>query len=156
VLTEALAALAAAGGTALVGAMATDAWQTARSGVAKLFGRGGAGRRTAIEAQLDGNAVLVERASDRDEARRALVPLWQMELHRLLEDRPEVESELRNLLAHVQNALPAEQRRWVLQTNVARDAATVYAVQDGKQEIHYHGSASPMESLDTTDDGDGR
>ena len=38
-LSEALAALAATGGTALVGAMATDAWQTARDRVLRLFGR---------------------------------------------------------------------------------------------------------------------
>jgi len=56
-LVEALAALAGAGGTALVGAMATDAWNSTRSGVARLFGRGGTAQQTAIEAQFDVNAT---------------------------------------------------------------------------------------------------
>lgn len=39
-LSEALSGLAAAGGTALVGAVATDAWHSARTGFARLLGRG--------------------------------------------------------------------------------------------------------------------
>src|SRR5581483_9272505 len=74
VLGEVAAALAEAGGSALVGAMATDAWQATRSGVARLFGRDGSARRAAIEAQLDGNAALVAQAEDPDEVRASLVP----------------------------------------------------------------------------------
>lgn len=39
-LTETLELLAATGGTALVSAAATDAWQTTRSGFTRLLGRG--------------------------------------------------------------------------------------------------------------------
>ncbi|MER7775802.1 hypothetical protein ABTZ21_12415 [Streptomyces sp. NPDC096191] len=138
-LTEALAALAASGGTALVGAMATDAWQTARDRTARLFGRQGAQRQTAIEAQLDGNVILVERADDPDLARQALVPLWQMELNRLLEEHPGSEAELQELIAHVRDDLPAPQQRWV-QNNIARDNSRQFAVQGG--DIIYHESPS--------------
>jgi len=48
-----LAALAAAGATALVAAMATDAWQGIRDAVAGLFHRVFPRRRAAIEAHLD-------------------------------------------------------------------------------------------------------
>jgi hypothetical protein len=39
-MVDELVELARAAGTALVGAMATDVWQVARSGMARLFGRG--------------------------------------------------------------------------------------------------------------------
>ncbi|MHA4820152.1 hypothetical protein ACXZ65_38040 [Streptomyces aculeolatus] len=138
-LTEALAALAASGGTALVGAMATDAWQATRNSTARLFGRQGSERQAAIEAQLDGNVVLVERAGDPDLARQGLVSLWQMELIRLLEEHPEAEAELQELIAHVRDALPATQQQWV-QNNIARDHSRQFAVQGGN--IIYHESPS--------------
>jgi hypothetical protein len=69
-LTDALEALAAAGGTALVGAMATDAWQAVREKVAHIFSRQGTQRRAAVEAQLDSNVGLVEGASDPGRAAR--------------------------------------------------------------------------------------
>lgn len=136
-----LATLAGAGGTALVGAMATDAWQATRSGVARLFGHGGAARQAAIEAQLDGNAALVAQAEDPDEVRQSLVPVWRLELEALLHQYPEVEEELRTLVVQVAKTLPASEHRWV-QTNVARDQATQNIVQHGTLHIH-PGSAGP-------------
>jgi hypothetical protein len=44
--------------------MAADAWQLARSGIARRFGRRGGGQEEAIEVQLDRNAALVERGGD--------------------------------------------------------------------------------------------
>jgi hypothetical protein len=140
---EALTALAAAGGTALVGAIATDAWKTARNEMAKLFSRGGAQRKAAIEVQLDGHAVLVERVNDSDQIRQLLAQLWQLELTRLLEEYPDVESELRHVIAQVQDSLPAEQEQWV-QNNIAGGGGVVYAVQDGRQTIHHHYVPTPV------------
>jgi hypothetical protein len=40
-----IASAAWAGGTVLIGAAATDAWQTARDGIGKLFARGGSAAR---------------------------------------------------------------------------------------------------------------
>jgi hypothetical protein len=137
-LVEALAALAAATGSAVVAAMATDAWRATRDGVAKLFGHGGPQQRSRIEAQMDADAALVEQASDPMQVRQGLAPSWQEEMARLLEEHPEVEPQLRELVARVQETLPAEQKHWV-QSNIARDNATQFNVQGGKQEIHYHG-----------------
>lgn len=134
-LGELAAGLAGAGGTALVGAMATDAWQVTRSGVARLFGRGGADRQTAIEAQLDGNAALVAQARDPDEVRQSLVPVWRLQLEALLREHPDVVEELRALVAQVRKALPAPQQTWV-QTNIARDQATQHIVQHGTLHVH--------------------
>jgi hypothetical protein len=125
-----LAELAGAGGSALVGAMATDAWQAARSGIGRLFSRGGPARQAAIEAQLDGNAALVAGAADADRARKSLVPVWQMELEGLLREYPEVEEELRAVVARVLQTLPAPPQSWV-QTNIAREQATQNIVQHG-------------------------
>jgi len=138
-LVEALVALAGAGGTALVGAMATDAWNSTRFGVARLFGRGGTAQQTAIEAQLDVNAALVAQADDPDEVRRSLVPVWRLQLETLLRQHPEAEDELRVLVAQVREALPAQQQTWV-QTNIARDHATQYNVQHGTLHVHPGGA----------------
>jgi hypothetical protein len=122
-----LAELAAAGGSALVGAMATDAWQVTRSWVAGLFGRGGSAEYVAIEAQLDGHAALVAQAEDPDEARESLVAVWQLQLQSLLRQHPEVEEGLRELVARVQ-------------TNIARDQATQNIVQHGTLHVHPSGA----------------
>lgn len=156
-LTDALATLAATGGRALVGAMGTDAWQATRNGMARLFGRQGPHRQAAVEAQLDGNIALVERASDPDLAREGLVPLWHMEPARLLEEHPDAEAELQELIAQMRDALPAEQQQWV-QTNLARDNSTLFAVQGGN--IFYHefptaGRQEPSPQPGVEEDGPG-
>jgi hypothetical protein len=130
-----LAELAEAGGSALVGAMATDAWQATRSGVARLFGRGESARQIAIEAQLDGNAALVAQADDPDGVRQSLAPAWRLQLEALLRQDPAVEEELRALVAQVRQALPAPQQSWV-QTNIAREEAIQNIVQHGTLHVH--------------------
>jgi hypothetical protein len=142
-LSETLAALAASGGTVLVEAMATDAWKTARAGVAQLFGRSGPERTAAIVAQLDGNAALVQRADRPEEARQALVPGWQLQLTQLLEDNPELAPALRDLTARIQQTLPAGHQQWV-QTNIARDDSRLFAAQGGN--VIYH--EAPREGHD--------
>jgi hypothetical protein len=140
-LGELVVELAGAGGSALVGAMATDAWQTTRSGIARLFGRGGSARQSAIEAQLDENAALVARAREPDEVRARLVPGWRVQLEVLLREYPEVVEELRVLVAQVREALPAPQQSWV-QTNIAREQARQNIVQHGTLHVHLGGEGA--------------
>jgi hypothetical protein len=134
-LSETLAALATSGGTVLAGAIATDAWKVARDGIRRLLGKAGPETRAAVEAQMDANVALVERSSEPERARQALVPLWHLQLTQLLEDSPELEADLRELVRRVEEALPAQQQQWV-QTNVARDNSRLFAVQGGN--IVYH------------------
>ena len=136
-LAEPLAALASAGATALIGAIATDAWQGARAGFVRLLGRGGDTRGAAIAAQLDEDAGTVTRTGpdETDQVRQELLPVWRRRLAQLLADDPDAEAELRELIAEVSRELPAGPRAWV-QTNVARDNSTLFAVQDG--DLHYH------------------
>ncbi|MFB7618020.1 hypothetical protein [Kitasatospora sp. NPDC056181] len=149
-LAESLVAVATAGSTALVGAMATDAWQTTRTGVLRLFGRGtpaadaesgqetppGPGSHIAlVAAQLDGDAALVARAEDTELARRSLLPGWQLRLQELLREHPELAGELGDLTERMRRSLPESEQRWV-QHVVAHDHSQVFAAQGGNVIVH--------------------
>lgn len=162
-LAESLVALATAGSTALVGAMATDAWQATRTGVLRLFGRastglqddagarpgdgaapeeGGAedvpaaeGRIALVAAQLDGDAALVARADDTAAARRSLLPAWQLRVQELLREHPELAGELTDLTERMRRSLPEEEQQWVMHV-VAHDHAQVFASQGGNVVVH--------------------
>ncbi|MEV0117420.1 hypothetical protein AB0H77_29995 [Streptomyces sp. NPDC050844] len=133
--------LVMAGGTAVVGAMATDSWVLARTRVAELFRRrGGEERQQAIEGQLDSNARLVAEADDSDQVRQTLLPLWQLELRSLLQRDPAAAEELRALIDEVRPAAHVEPK-WV-QDVVVRDNAKAFVVQGGNIVNHHH-SAEP-------------
>lgn len=137
-LTEALNAMAAAGGSAIVAAMATDAWGATRDRISRLLGRGDAARVTVVEGQLDDDATLIERASDdeREQALAELAPVWRRRLVRLLEEQPGVESELREAVTAIHAALPSSQQAWA-QTNITH-GGTAFAVQGGSQQVNYY------------------
>lgn len=134
-LAEELATLAGTSATALVAAMTTDAWHGVRSSVAQVLGRAGESRQRAVEVQLDSSADLVSQASDPDRARLSLAGMWQGELESLLGQHPESADDLRIVLAQIQAKLPPELQAWV-QTNIARDGGTVFAVQGGSMVVH--------------------
>ncbi|MDX2680415.1 hypothetical protein [Streptomyces soliscabiei] len=141
-----LTALALTGATTVVAAMATDAWQVTRAGVNRLFRRGDAVQQGAVDAQLEGNALLVAQAGDADgaeQARQTLIPVWQLHFQALLRDHPETADELRALISEVRAALPEDRQNWT-QTNVARDGSTLYAAQGGNV-YHYHVRPQSME-----------
>ncbi|AWN31230.1 MULTISPECIES: hypothetical protein [unclassified Streptomyces] len=133
--------LVTAGGTAVVGAMATDSWMLARTRVAELFRRrGGEERQQAIEGQLDSNARLVAEAEDGDQVRQTLLPLWQLELRSLLRRDPAAAEELRALIEEVRPAGNSESK-WV-QDVVVRDNAKAFLVQGGNIVNHHHSPES--------------
>jgi hypothetical protein len=142
--TDALAGLAAAGGAALVAAMATDAWQTARTRFLQLLGR--EGRREAVEGQMETQAELMERTADsrREDARAALMPGWQLQLADFLEQHPEAEQELRQAIEMVRSELPGKHQLQVeahFDVHARRDA---YAAAHDMTVTHHHGDrASP-------------
>lgn len=149
-LTEALTALGAAGGTAVVGAMATDAWQAARDHVARLFDRSDASRLEAIEAVLDGDADILIGAdeADRESVRQELAAVWRRRMVRLLDQHPDAAPDLEELITAIRLRLSPEQQGWV-QHNTATAGGTVIAHQGtGSQHIHYDQSPSDQGSLD--------
>jgi hypothetical protein len=102
---EELLALASAGGAALVGAVAKDAWDLAKRGVMRLFGRGDREREAAIEQRLDRTrAAVLAAGPDEERVRLEQQAAWTGRLEDLLTDRPEVADELRTLVQQVEAA----------------------------------------------------
>jgi hypothetical protein len=103
-VVETLAVLAATAGTALVNAMVTDGWQGIRKRFARLLGRGNDQEVEAAAARLEKSRAMLSGFSgadlERAQAEQAVV--WRTRLGDLLEDHPEVQGELRSLVAEVQ------------------------------------------------------
>jgi hypothetical protein len=147
-----LEALALTGGTTLVAAMATDAWQTARAWIVRLFRHGDSTQRSAIEAQLTNSNTLVMQAQDTDRVRKGLVALWQLQLEALLRQYPDAEEELRNLIAEVRDALPEVQQSWV-QNVTARDHGHAYGAQHGNINVFHASPEQVQPTVSATDPG---
>ena len=92
-LTEALTALASAGGTALVTAMVTDGWEGAKARFARLFGRGDAAQAEAAAGRLEQSRAALARLSgpDLEAARAEQEIVWRTRLGDLLEHDPAAE-----------------------------------------------------------------
>src|SRR5690348_9788489 len=105
---EELSELAQRGAIAVVGAMATNAFEPARAGIARLFRRMDPNRERATRMQLDEHEVLVAEAREdaRDEVRADLARVWRRTLAHLLEHDAASAEELRELLAELRAALP--------------------------------------------------
>ncbi|MFD5464969.1 hypothetical protein ACFWIQ_19390 [Kitasatospora sp. NPDC127059] len=104
-LEEALAALATAGGTAVVQAAGTDAWAGLRTRVARLFGRGDGQRERAELERLDqtASALEVAGAGEAEIVRARQEAAWRTRFEALLENladdaRRQVAAELRTLM----------------------------------------------------------
>jgi hypothetical protein len=115
-----------------VGAAATDAWQTARGGVVRLFGRGGQRRHDAAERWADQTVTGIEQASDNERAviRERLAVTWQQRLADLVEEYPELGEELQSWVLQLQAQLPAAEQTWV-NTFIARGHAIQYNAPGG-------------------------
>ena len=139
-VAEWIAAAAAAGGTALIGAAATDAWQTARSGVVKLFARGGKRRAELVRDRLDRDVAVIEAAGpvERDEVRAQLLPAWQLRLADLLEEFPDAREELGAWAEQVRALMPAAQASWVQNVTANAPGATAQGAMFGNV-INYYG-----------------
>ncbi|MFI6233288.1 hypothetical protein ACIBD9_06995 [Micromonospora sp. NPDC050784] len=122
----------AAGGSALAGAVATDAWQSARTGVAGLFGRAGQRRAELAEVWADQTAAEIASAPAGQQVavRQRLALVWQQRLADLVEEHPELGDELRIWAADLRRRLPALQSDWV-NTFIASDNATQYNAPGG-------------------------
>lgn len=104
-----------AAGTALVGAMATDAWQQSRAAVVRWWrARPGASRREAdeVEAELERVRGQIVAARERgDEAtEEALAGWWRLRFQQLLDADPQLGPVVQELLDELTAVLPdAEQ-----------------------------------------------
>lgn len=123
-LAEGLAVVAATAGAGLVQAMTTDAWQQCRDRVARLLGRGEAREESRQQGRLDrARAELAQAAAAGDEERRQAVvrqsAAWQTRFEDLLEESPEQEAPMRELLRFLEQQVPS--------STAAAETVTVHA-----------------------------
>lgn len=118
-----------AAATALVGAMATDAWQAARSAVLKLWNRVHSGQAAAIGQQFDEDRSDVL-AEDDPQVLDQIADTWARHLVHLLRTDPALETELRRILdQELAPLLSPQQQRQVQQvwmTANASDQGKIY------------------------------
>jgi len=114
-MDETFTALATTGATTIVAAMATDAWHAARAGIARIFGRSGAGKQAVTEAQLDEDAEVLSRVegAEVEQARADFAAVWRRRLGGLLTDHPELAEELKTVIEQIAGALPQARQSWV-------------------------------------------
>ncbi|MDQ0777986.1 hypothetical protein QF026_006452 [Streptomyces aurantiacus] len=93
-----LAALAAAGATALVQQMVTDGWGNVRDRVVVFFSRGR--DEEAVQGELEASRadLVAARDADDEEAADDVRASWRVRLRRTLRDDPAAAAELRALL----------------------------------------------------------
>lgn len=97
-----LLALAGTAASALVGAVAKDAWSAAKKGTARLLGRGDQAREAAVEGQLERTRAAVESAgADSEAVRGRQEAVWAGRLEDLLIERPGAADELRTLVREI-------------------------------------------------------
>jgi hypothetical protein len=118
-------------GTALVGAIATDAWQQVHEAVVGLWRRVNPRREDEhIGAELDElrEQVLVARRDGDAGTERALEGAWQVQLQQLLRADPTLAEELQRVLDQVLTPAltPAEQARvgTIIMTGSSHDSST--------------------------------
>jgi hypothetical protein len=106
---EGLVALASLAGNTVVAAATTDAWEAARRGFARLVGRGDPKRTQLVERRLaETHEQLTGVAGGAlEQARATLAERWAGRLADLLEEDPDVETDLRALVEEIQARLPA-------------------------------------------------
>jgi len=139
VLVEAPTALAASAGGALVQAMATDAWETCRERAARLLGRGEPQEVARQEARLERAReelaeVAAERPEDGERAAARQAAAWQTRFEDLLEDSPEQEQHLRDLVTFLQEQPSA--------VNAAAGQVTVHATASGNAQQAVQGQGT--------------
>lgn len=102
-----LTALASLAGNTLVAAAVTDGWESARRKIAGLFGRGAPDAAT--ERRLDATRAQLNAASaaDRDRIHAELGARWAARLQDLMEDDPDTEAKLTQVVREISALLPS-------------------------------------------------
>jgi hypothetical protein len=134
--------LALAAASALMTAMATDAWSEVHAGAVGLWRRVYPERVPAVESELleARNELAASRQADDGEVEKELTTEWRRKFQRLTQAHPELIPELRELEESWTRLVPAAERERsgdvIEQTAVATSRGTVY--QAGR-DIHQSG-----------------
>jgi Tetratricopeptide repeat len=102
-LADDLVALAALAGNTVVAAAATDAWESTRDWIRRLFSRDA----DQAEEQLAETRSQLRTVTGKEleQTRAVLAQRWSDQLAGLLEDNPDVEADLRSLVGRIQSRL---------------------------------------------------
>jgi hypothetical protein len=94
------AALVGAAATTLVGAIATDTWESVKESFAHLLGCDNEERRTLAESRLDASAREITQAAEevRGDARASVLSTWRTRLIDFLQEEPQDADALRALV----------------------------------------------------------
>lgn len=103
-LAEELLSLVSLASRTVLAAAATDAWETAKSGIARLLGRGDLHSTEVAERRLEQTRQQLTGASPADRAQ--LEATWRTRLLDLLDEQPDAAADLRTLIQHLQALLP--------------------------------------------------
>lgn len=108
-LEDGLASLASLAGQTVVTVAATDAWGTAKRGVARLLGRGDPARTELAERRLEQtrDQLTGVPAAELERVQARLEATWRTRLLDLLEEHPDTVADLRVLVEQIQAQLPA-------------------------------------------------
>ncbi|MEU8799531.1 hypothetical protein [Spirillospora sp. NPDC048819] len=105
-MDPALAGLAGAAGAALVEAMTTDVWGTARARLARIIGRGVQATESDLARELEESAGRVSRLSPPEQAAVAAEQArWTALLTAFLAEHVEASAELGDFVSHVRESL---------------------------------------------------
>jgi hypothetical protein len=139
VVPETLLVVLASGGSALVGAVATDAWQSARGGLVRLFAHAGQRRAETAAHWVDEMASELDRPelADRPEAERQWAQTWQQRLYDLAEEYPEIGDDIQAWARSVRAQLPADKQDRA-DTFISRDHSQQYNAPGGSITVHQH------------------
>lgn len=141
-LGEALTALAAAGGAAVVQAAGTDAWEGLRGRIARWFGRGDEAREDRELERLDCSAAALAAAdeSTADQVRARQESAWQTRIEDMLEDldgeqRAQAAAQLQELLEQAAPQPPDGKN--VVSGNVFHGDTAFQAGNHNRQDVHF-------------------
>jgi tetratricopeptide (TPR) repeat protein len=110
VFADEVVSLASLAARTVVVAAGTDAWEAAKQGFARLFGRGDARRTTLAEGRLDTmcRELTAMPPAEAERARSRLSTTWQTRLLDFLEENPDAFVALSALVEQVRGRMPAD------------------------------------------------
>lgn len=145
-LPEALSALAGAGATALVGAVATDAWDVTKNRFARMLGRGDKSRELAVAERLEvTRAQVTEAGPQAQQVRLRQEAEWTVRLETVLAEHPHLADELSALVAEIGPGGGSRSEGSVVQHANAYDNAQQSVVGHGTMNVTFgpSGQAHP-------------
>jgi hypothetical protein len=144
VLAEGLLALASLAGRTVVSAAAADAWESAKTRLAKVFGRGNAERTQLAEERLQETQAQLAKVTgpELERVRAEQSAAWQARLRDLLEEHPDAAADLQAAVDQIRAQLPGGTVAAAGQGVAAGRDLTITASGGGVAAGTIHGSVS--------------